>query len=63
LKNKLQTVSPEEFEAVKKVWHENYQTLEMPAEFGTEVKGRLEWIKRDMTELQSMIDLLVAPVL
>lgn len=61
LTNVEQAVGPEEFEEVKHVWSENYQTLPIPAEFGTEVKGRLEWIKRDMTEVQLIIDLLVAP--
>lgn len=58
--NRVQEVTPEEFEEVKKLWTENYQTLEAPAEFGADVKGRLEWIKHDMTEIQTIIDLLVS---
>jgi hypothetical protein len=60
LANAEHAVGPEEFDEVKSVWAENYQALPVPPEFGTDVKGRLEWIKRDMTEVQGIIDLLVS---
>ena len=58
--NRVQAVSPEEFDEVKHVWLENYKTMPIEPSFGTDVKGRLEMIKRDMGEVQGIIDLLVA---
>ena len=34
--------------------------VDVTVEFGQDIKGRLEWIKRDMTEIQKMMDLLVS---
>lgn len=58
--NIVQAVSPEEFDEVKHVWLENYKNMPIEPSFGTDVNGRLEMIKRDMTEVQGIIDLLVA---
>lgn len=58
--NVVQTVGPEEFEEVKKLWTENFMTYPVPAEFGTDVKGRLDWIKSESTKVKDMIDMLVS---
>lgn len=58
--NVVQTVGPEEFEEVKKLWTENFTTYPVPAEFGTDVKGRLDWIKSESVKVKDMIDMLVS---
>jgi len=63
LENKLQTVSPEEFEAVKKVWHENIKHLKCQRNLELKLRGGFEWIKRDMTGFRVWIDLLVRLIL
>ncbi len=53
--NRLQTVSPEEFEEVKKMWEENYQNLEVPQGMAG---SRAEWIKDDIGKIDNIVGLL-----
>ncbi len=53
--NRVQTVSKDDYEAVKSMWKENYKNLEVPEGMsGT----RAEWIKEDMTKIENIISLL-----
>lgn len=56
--NKLQPVSEEDYEEIKKLWEENYRTLPVPAEFGTEATGRVAWIQSDVKSIEETIELM-----
>jgi hypothetical protein len=58
--NKVQPVSEEEYEEIKKLWEENYRTLPVPAEFGTEATGRVAWIESDLKVVEETSNLLNA---
>ena len=58
--NKLQSVSDEDYDEVRKLWDENYRNLPVPQPFTGDVKGRIEWIKDDSAKVQHTIDLLVS---
>lgn len=56
LVNKVQTVSLDDYESIKKYWEESYQSLDVP-----EVeKGREEWIQKDTDKIQNTISLLTS---
>ncbi len=50
--NKVQPVSDEDYEEIKKLWEENYRTLPVPAEFGSEATGRIAWIESDLKSVE-----------
>lgn len=53
--NRVQTVSKEDYQAVKDMWKENYQNLEVPEGMaGT----RTEWVKDDIAKIDNIIALL-----
>ncbi len=53
--NRVQTVSKEDYQAVKDMWKENYKNLEVPEGMsGT----RVDWVKEDMSKIESIIALL-----
>ncbi|MBP9719136.1 MAG: hypothetical protein KBD46_01600 [Candidatus Levybacteria bacterium] len=54
--NRVQAVSLDDYEAVKKMWKENYQKLEPPV--GVE---RNEWISKDQQKISDTINLLSSP--
>lgn len=56
--NRVQTVSFDDYESVKKLWQENYQTMEVPKAVGEEEKTREEWIKSDTDKIAQTINLL-----
>lgn len=56
--NKVQPVSEEEYEEIKKLWEENYRNLPVPAEFGTEATGRVAWITADIKNVEETNELL-----
>jgi len=58
--NKVQQVSIEDYEEVRKLWTENYQTIEPPRGLNGEEVNRTEWIKNDMDKITSAINLLSA---
>lgn len=58
--NRLQPVSDADYEEVKKMWEENYRTLPVPAEFGSEVTGRIAWIQSDIKVVEETIALLTS---
>lgn len=58
--NRLQPVSGEDLAEVTKLWEENYRTLPVPAEFGSEATGRIAWIESDIKVVEETIELLSA---
>lgn len=59
--NRVQAVSLDDYEAIKKMWEENYQKLEAPKGKDGSVKTRDEWIKEDMDKINETINLLSSP--
>lgn len=56
--NHVQQVSLEEYEEVKKMWTENYQTIEPPRNIDGELLDRKQWIKSDMDKINLAISYL-----
>lgn len=56
--NRIQTVSLDDYEAVKKMWHENYQKLDVPGDIGGQQKSRQEWIQTEIQKVTDAINLL-----
>lgn len=52
--NAVQTVSLEEYEAVRKMWEENYKTLETP----NGMNSKKEWIGKDIENIGNIVSLL-----
>lgn len=57
--NRVQSVNLEDYEAVKKLWQENYQKLDGP-KVGEENMDRVEWLKKDIETIQQTINLLLS---
>lgn len=55
--NRVQQVSLDDYEAVKKLWYEIYLQSDVPKK-GEEVQTREEWIKGDQEVIQQVINLL-----
>lgn len=59
--NRVQTVSLDDYEAVKGMWTENYQKLEVPQNLeGTQT--RKEWINTDIEKISEIIQLLTSSI-
>lgn len=56
--NKVQQVSIEDYEEVKKMWLENYQTIEPPKGLDGQQVNREQWIKDDIEKINQAITLL-----
>ena len=56
--NSVQPVSNEEYEEIQKLWEENYRTLPVPSEYGSD---RASWIKADTAYVEETVSLLHAP--
>src|SRR6266568_993863 len=56
--NRVQTVRKEDFQAVKDMWKQNYQNLEVPQGMAG---SRPEWIKDDVASIDETIALLSSP--
>lgn len=59
--NRIQPVSDEDYEEVKKLWEENYRNLPVPVEFTPDDKGRIEWIQADSKQIEETVGLLTSP--
>ena len=59
--NKVQQVSLEDYEEVRKLWSENYQTIEPPHDISGKEVNRQEWIKSDIDRVNQAIMLLNSP--
>lgn len=55
--NRIQQVSLDDYEAVKKMWKENYKNIEVPQTTEEEV-SRKGWITNDIADIQQTISLL-----
>lgn len=58
--NRIQTVSLEDYETVRKMWQDNYQNLETPKNIDGTQKDRQEWIKTDIEKINETISLLLS---
>ncbi len=58
--NKVQQVSLEDYEEVRKLWTENYQTVEPPKDLSGQDVNREEWIKNDIEKINQAISLLTS---
>ncbi len=58
--NRLQTVSLDDYEAVKKTWRESYKDVDVPQKLN-KVQSRKEWIQSDITQISGTINLLSSP--
>lgn len=56
--NHVQQVSLEDYEEVRKLWTENYQTIEPPKALSGQQVERREWIKNDMDKITQAVALL-----
>lgn len=56
--NRVQQVSLDDYEAVKKMWKENYQNLKSPRHNWT--KTRKQWITSDIADIEQTISLLTS---
>lgn len=56
--NKVQQVSLEDYEEVRKMWVETYQTSEPPTDLSGKQENREEWIKGDINKINQAITLL-----
>lgn len=57
--NRVQAVNLDDYEAVKKMWTENYQKLDPPKENGV-LKDRKAWVKEDIANINNVISLLTS---
>lgn len=57
--NRVQSVNLDDYEAVRKMWVENYQKLDPPKTNGVP-KPRKEWVKDDIANITSVISLLTS---
>jgi hypothetical protein len=58
--NRVQAVSIDDYESVKKIWQENYQKLEPPKTIDGKPKSRKDWIESDIQKISDTINLLVS---
>lgn len=58
--NTLQKVEEEDYTEVQKMWEENYRTLPVPTEYGSDSNGRIAWITADIHYVEETISLLTA---
>lgn len=58
--NKVQSVNLDDYEAVKKLWEDNYQNQEVPRGLKNPDRSREEWIKNDISKIDETINLLTS---
>ncbi len=56
--NNVQTVSLEDYEAVRKMWTKNYQTMEVPQNLDKANVTRTQWIQDDINQITQTINML-----
>lgn len=57
--NRVQSVSLDDYEAIKKLWKENYEKLEPPKDKNGIKKDRKQWLKDDIEKIKNVIALLM----
>jgi hypothetical protein len=58
--NRVQSVNLDDYEAVKKMWVENYQKLEPPKAVDGKEINRKQWVMSDINKITETINLLVS---
>jgi len=58
--NRVQSVNLDDYEAVRKMWVENYQKLEPPKSVGSKEVNRKQWITSDINKITETINLLIS---
>lgn len=58
--NRVQQVNLEDYEEVRNTWQENYRKLEPPAGPDGRPKTRVEWLKEEVKQIPTVIDLLLS---
>ncbi len=58
--NRVQAVSIDDYESVKKIWQENYLKLEPPRSIDGKQRDRKEWILNDIDKISETINLLMS---
>ncbi len=58
--NRVQSVSFEDYESVKKIWQENYRKLEPPKTIDGQQRSRRDWAMNDIDKINKTINLLVS---
>lgn len=61
--NRLQPVTQKDYSEIEKLWEENYRTLQVPFGFREDEKGRIDWIGKDIEDIQVTLDLMQSPEL
>ncbi|HVF69277.1 MAG TPA: hypothetical protein VNA13_01795 [Xanthomonadales bacterium] len=56
--NRLQEVKPEDYEEAKKLWEKAYKQYFVPPGFTEDLKGRMDWINKDIVDIEATIGLL-----
>jgi len=56
--NRLQQVTPEEYQQTKQLWEKAYKQYFVPSGFTEDIKGRTEWINQDVSDIEETINLL-----
>ncbi len=58
--NRVQQVNLDDYEEVKRTWHENYKSLEPPAGPDGKPLDRVAWLKTEVAQIPKVIDLLLS---
>jgi len=58
--NQVQQVNLEDYEEVKQTWQDNYRKLEPPAGPSGQPQQRSEWLKAEIKQIPTVIDLLLS---
>ena len=56
--NRLREITPEEYQEAKDLWEKAYKQYFVPEGFTQDTKGRLEWINKDIKDIEETIELL-----
>lgn len=59
--NRVQTVSIDDYETVKKLWQENYQKLNPPNDINGRQMRREEWVKKEIENVTQITNSLLSP--
>lgn len=58
--NRVQQVSLDDYEAIKSMWTENYQTMDVPQSIHGQI-SRKDWVSDDINDITTTINLLSSP--
>jgi len=58
--NRVQAVSIDDYESVKKIWQENYLKLEPPKSIEGKQRNRKDWVLNDIDKISETINMLVS---